>query len=666
MKAFEHLVDKLRDDGHHVKESGTGRAVAQCPAHEDRSPSLALTATETKVLAFCHAGCETEDVLSALGLVTRDLFNEPRTRYDYADPSGTVLRSVARTYDSAGVKKTFRPAGGDVKAAILYRLPQVVEAVQAGTTVYLVEGEEDVHALEAVGLVATTGPQGANSVGKVDFTPLKDAVVVAVVDKDDAGKRWANAVEEKVGKIAKSLSFVEAKTGKDAADHIAADHGVEDFVELEVEETVAEREPLPRVWKATDLAGVQQPSWLARQRLPRSAVTILVGDEGIGKSLLWVWVVAAVTTGRELPEFGIPVRRPEVVYIVVTEDEWSYTVRPRLEVAGADLSMIRVLCAEKDGSGSPIFPRDMPLIIGSDPAPGLVIVDAFLDTVSGNLSMKDPQQARQALHPWKEAATITGASIMLLTHTNRVNSKSARDRYGITGELRKKARMTLYAQQDEEGALVVGPEKSNIVGRVAASRFMIEAISHFPPTLDHDGTVPLLRHVGDSDMSAGEHIEATYDAEHGTGQEDRDEAVEWLVDYLASNGGEASAGETLKAATREMGIAKTTLTRARKKAGVSSVKSGMAGGWVWQLPPEEFTEESTKGPKNPRSTDVVPSVPSVVPSEDQVIPSAVPDVDDRPKCPTCGKALMAKAEHIVGKCLWCQRIANYEAPEKSA
>ena len=59
------------------------------------------------------------------------------------------------------------------------------------------------------------------------------------------------------------------------------------------------------------------PSWLTKDRFPGPAVTLLVGDEGIGKSLLWVWVVAAVTIGKALPEFGIPARKPSPVTIVV-------------------------------------------------------------------------------------------------------------------------------------------------------------------------------------------------------------------------------------------------------------------------------------------------------------------------------------------------------------
>lgn len=639
MTAFERIVEAIQRNGQIVRPRGDRQASAQCPAHEDRDPSLSLTRIEGSVLVHCHGGCDTDDVLAALGMTKGDLYDEPAgATYSY-DDGRVVHRSP---------EKRFRQSGNTKGTPVLYRLDAVKTAVLAGQTIYLVEGEKDVLAIESIGHVATTTPQGASNVDKADLSPLHGAHVVAIVDKDDPGRKWAAKVATLLDGTAASLTFKEALTGKDAADHIAADHDLDDLVDLHVE---TDREPLPRLWPATALAGVQQPSWLAKQRLPRSAVTILVGDEGIGKSLLWVWIVAAVTTGKPLPEFGIPVRAPELVFIVITEDEWSYTVRPRLEVAGADLSMIRVICAEKDGSGSPIFPRDLCLITGSDPKPALVIVDAFLDTVSGNLSMRDPQQARQALHPWKEAATVTGAAIMLLTHTNRVDSKNARDRYGITGELRKKARMTLYAQQDDEGCLVVGPEKSNITGRVPASRFTIDPIQQFTPTEDHDGTVPLLRYVGESQLSAREHLEQNYDTQHGEDAQEHDEAVEWLKDYLISNGGQAEAKDVIKAGIAALGVSKQTLTRVRTRAKVRSVKDGLRGGWVWSLP-----EELTKNSEEPTS-QTLGSSGSSVSSSGEDIAAMWDEVDDRPVCSTCNKR-MGKAEAEVGQCIMCQRIAT--------
>lgn len=38
----------------------------QCPAHDDRNPSMTVTAGQDKVLAHCHAGCSFDDILEAM------------------------------------------------------------------------------------------------------------------------------------------------------------------------------------------------------------------------------------------------------------------------------------------------------------------------------------------------------------------------------------------------------------------------------------------------------------------------------------------------------------------------------------------------------------------------------------------------------------------------
>lgn len=259
----------------------------------------------------------------------------------------------------------------------------------------------------------------------------------------------------------------------------------------------------PRVWKATDLELSKPKVWLAKQRIPRNGVTVLVGEEGIGKSLLWVWIVAAITTGNPLPEFGIPARDPQHVRLILTEDDWSTEVRPRLELVGADLDFVTVIATAKDGSGTPVFPSDDMELLYEDPIPALIIVDAWLDTVPGSLNVQTPQDARLALHPWKDVAVHTGAAVVLMTHTNRAKG-TAREKYGITGELRKKARMALYAQRNDQGQLLVGPEKANGTAIVASSVFTIEVVQVRSASDDDDGTVARVKYVGQSDQTAGD------------------------------------------------------------------------------------------------------------------------------------------------------------------
>ena len=71
-----------------VKKTPRG-FVARCPAHRDKSPSLAISeAPDGRVLLHCFGGCRTEDVLAAIGLELKDLFPEshltPPQRQQYA------------------------------------------------------------------------------------------------------------------------------------------------------------------------------------------------------------------------------------------------------------------------------------------------------------------------------------------------------------------------------------------------------------------------------------------------------------------------------------------------------------------------------------------------------------------------------------------------------
>ena len=54
---------------------------AWCPAHADHNNSLSVSeGIDGRVLIFCHAGCDTTDIVAALGLELSDLFPRNRTK----------------------------------------------------------------------------------------------------------------------------------------------------------------------------------------------------------------------------------------------------------------------------------------------------------------------------------------------------------------------------------------------------------------------------------------------------------------------------------------------------------------------------------------------------------------------------------------------------------
>lgn len=127
----------------HRKKSGEGYLV-RCPAHDDRNPSLSVSAGSDRNLYHCHAGCLSEEVRQALGIEKRDLFfstplQEPGKQkrkiietYDYRDEDGNLVFQTVR-YEPKDFRQR-RPDGNGgwhwnlrgVKL-IPYNLPQVLE-----------------------------------------------------------------------------------------------------------------------------------------------------------------------------------------------------------------------------------------------------------------------------------------------------------------------------------------------------------------------------------------------------------------------------------------------------------------------------------------------------------------------------------------------------------
>lgn len=67
-------VDDLLHRLEKVKATGPGKWMARCPAHEDRSPSLAIKESDGTILLHCFAGCSVEDVAGAIGVEMIALF----------------------------------------------------------------------------------------------------------------------------------------------------------------------------------------------------------------------------------------------------------------------------------------------------------------------------------------------------------------------------------------------------------------------------------------------------------------------------------------------------------------------------------------------------------------------------------------------------------------
>ncbi len=109
----------------------------------------------------------------------------------------------------------------------------------------------------------------------------------------------------------------------------------------------------------------QKPiDWLWRPWLARGVITVVDGEQGVGKSSLLFDVIARVTTGRAFPQFdetaderprpdgdagradtagaAATVRAPGQVLLLALDDPVDSVVAPRLAAAGAELANVAI------------------------------------------------------------------------------------------------------------------------------------------------------------------------------------------------------------------------------------------------------------------------------------------------------------------------------------
>jgi hypothetical protein len=119
--------------------------------------------------------------------------------YDYVDEAGKLLFQVCRFRNP----KTFRQRRPDGRGGwinnmdgvrrVPYRLDKIA-AARTQKVVLIVEGEKDVHALEAIGCVATTNPGGVGKWAPEYSDGLRDAKVTIIPDNDAIGHSHARVV----------------------------------------------------------------------------------------------------------------------------------------------------------------------------------------------------------------------------------------------------------------------------------------------------------------------------------------------------------------------------------------------------------------------------------------------------------------------------------------
>jgi 5S rRNA maturation endonuclease (ribonuclease M5) len=466
---------------------------------------------------------------------------------------------------------------------VLYRLQELLNA-DLQETVFIVEGEKDADALNKLGLVATTNVSGSEKWRKEYNEYLKDRPVVILPDNDDAGRSHALQIANYIKGIAKSIKIIKLPNlpeKGDVSDWLDAGGTVEELKALCEKETVSEATNNNAVDIDVCMADVQpeEVEWLLYPYIPLGKLTIIEGDPDEGKSFLTLAIAAAISNGYGLP-FG-EIKETGNVLLLSAEDGRADTIRPRLDLLGADVSKIFAVAVPLtlDEAGFEQLERTI-----EKRQIKMVLFDPLFAYVGGKTDINQDNKVRAITTRLSEIAEENNCAIGALRHLSKAQQRNAKSAGSSSIAWTAAARSVLLVghDPDDESSRGFVHTKHNLSAKGASQGYRIEAVNGKPK----------FRWTGESSLTA-EKILNGFAINNGAVSK-VEEAENFLKDILKNS---HKLAEEVEKLAEKRHISEATLRRAKGNLGVMSHRpSAGIGKWYWYLPDAHSDEPDTQFP----------------------------------------------------------------------
>lgn len=216
----------------------------------------------------------------------------------------------------------------------------------------------------------------------------------------------------------------------------------------------------------------------------RGALTLLAADPGKGKGLVATALAAALTAGKLLP--GLPVGEGAVVWVSY-EEAWSWGIKPRLDVAGADPERVYrvVLHRGGDRQDERPGPGDLDVLDGlltQHPEVALIVLDPLVSFCGGDININSTNEVRGALEPFVALADRHDVGLLGIAHLNKAELSQILHRVANSIAFSAVARSVLAIGDLEDGRRVLAHIKANNTPEFAPVPFTITGQYH--PEID--------------------------------------------------------------------------------------------------------------------------------------------------------------------------------------
>jgi AAA domain len=326
--------------------------------------------------------------------------------------------------------------------------------------------------------------------------------------------------------------------------------------------------------------------WAWEGRIPRAAMAPFVGTEEMGKSSVGFGVTAQLSRGT-LP--GCFEGTPQMVALLTTEDSRGATIRPRLQVADADLTRVVDVALRKDKYSKGFsLPGDTERLLDVFYSNDIRFVwaDPLVSLLNPSVNTWKDTDIREAIMPLVSTLEEIDVTLAGPLHTNKQRTTDPRAKSSGSPAWRQVGRAELFVGLDPESDDPLSNEnkqrciahtKSNLGGRAKTIRFVLT-----PTAIEIQGEqCEIVRAVfgEDCDVRASEMLSAEQGFDK-PGNTKRDIAYKWLERFL-EDGPKAVDAIKAAAAANEPPIAWRTVERVKPDLNVKAKEK--TEGWVWTL-----------------------------------------------------------------------------------
>ena len=311
----------------------------------------------------------------------------------------------------------------------------------------------------------------------------------------------------------------------------------------------------------------KEVEWLWYPYIPYGKITIIEGDPGEGKTTLVLKLAAALSRGLPLPCDDDKEYEPIHIIYQTAEDGIEDTIKPRLEKAGADCSMIRVI-DETDKELSMTDDRLEQAII--ETGARLIILDPIQAYIGATVDMHRANEIRPVLKHLGIIAEKHNCAIILIGHMNKASGSKSTYRGLGSIDIQATARSVLLVARlrDKPNIRIMAHDKSSLAPAGDAIGFEMT---------EDNGMVC----IGPYDIT----IDELLSGNEGRGKKKLDIAENFIKEYFGSNKVIPFNEIMMEAAKRS--IKRNTLLSAKKKLGIISDKEKAEDGtiyWTWVMP----------------------------------------------------------------------------------